>query len=555
MGTTRAEAMAAWQEGKETRRQAAREAGQGDRPSGFRVRAWRRAGVFGAEAVQRVERLLTDLLKAVPGDSDADATVAAARVVVRTNLEGEPTPQLVGAVHALLCEASPEHVAQTLLAIHAAHLPWLSPLGTQRLEALVDPSCPPLAVAVRPSLSEDPAGAFALHAALCSGDLGELSDRTMQRIVHWAPLAVLDELIDLGRVTAAYAPWRYRPDADDDERAYLRARLEPEAVEEMQARALGWREAVEHHAFLAGRVEELTPGGCYDLLRRAGEGDSAVLDELEANLTRDAVLELRAVKGGALSGNWPTRMLQDRSLWRLLAALWEPSVPINPARGPFYAYRALCYAHTLILRRDFTKAAAQLERFQDVEVAAEMKREINTMHAYVALQGDDLGRCVELLASVGEDFPAGRANRDLILARVSTLRNERQHPSNPYLELGLPHYHPDWKSRYRELRRASRRLADESAERAEVARLNRAMKRIEEATRADDWSGFFVLPLDPGVLTPSAAPLAVLAPVLPPLVRRTALDDADALRTVRDRALPGLLDTFLAAPRRPDHQI
>lgn len=84
------------------------------------------------------------------------------------------------------------------------------------------------------------------------------------------------------------------------------------------------------------------------------------------------------------------------------------------------------------------------------------------------------------------------------------------------------------------------------------AQLNSAMKRIRDAERDEDWSGFFVLPLDLDVFElPDEVPVT-LVPPLTPLTRRTASHSPEGLGLVRQRAVADLLPHLLNAPRRPD---
>jgi len=79
------------------------------------------------------------------------------------------------------------------------------------------------------------------------------------------------------------------------------------------------------------------------------------------------------------------------------------------------------------------------------------------------------------------------------------------------------------------------------------------MKSIREADQQDDWSDFFVLPLDADLSRlPEEIPVS-LVPPLAPLERRTAAASPADLELVRQRAIADLLPSLLNAPRRPDH--
>jgi hypothetical protein len=399
----------------------------------------------------------------------------------------------------------------------------------------------------RPSVSEDASGAFALHHALCHDELATLPRTACARLLPWAPLGTVDDLIDAGMVTRDDEPWELR--ADQWEQGYLRARLAPELVDRHTADAIGWQQFLQRQRFLDGEWTGDEDEGLYVLLQRAAEGDTSVLKELEYVLPRDLVLRLRHIKDGALTGNWEPDVLADRGLWRLMSALWEPKAAVQPRRSAFHALAALRHAYDSICAGDLKRARAQVNRFLDYEDGDPLQNaEAWNMSAYLALLDEDLDSALIALTRVVGYQPAAEPNLDLVKRRQAKPRNDRPHPSNPYLELGLPHQSAVWKQRYRDLRRE---FADE---REEAARLNRAMRRIQQAEQCEDWSDFFVLPLGKTVFSlPDDLPVSLVPPV-EPMSRRTPNHDSGDAGIVRRRAVAGLLPTLLNAPRRPDHQ-
>lgn len=354
-------------------------------------------------------------------------------------------------------------------------------------------------------------------------------------------LGVLDDLIEAGVLESGQQPWTLR--ADPGEQGYLLARLAPEETDAALARSLGWDEPGDREAFLAGEPFQPEPGSLYDLLLRVTDGETDVLKELETLLPRELVLRLRKVREGAVTGSWEPEMTADRGLWRLMASLWEPKAAINPARGPFYALVALRHAYDLICQGEYKKAQAQVDKLVDQEKSAEALN----MFAYLALLADDLDWAYASPARAAQTDRRVENNLALLERRRATRRNDREQPANPYLVLGLPNKSEHWKHQWRERRRADRGDLDLAAE------ANWAKRRIEQAERSEDWSDFFVLPLDPDSLRIPTVRTRSLAPPTSAMPRRTEPGAAVDLTAVRDRAVAGLLPTLLTAPRRPDH--
>lgn len=545
---TRAEMVEAWRERRSARRSATI-TDPGGVVDGFALRKWRRAGVFGAVAVARVEGMLRGLLESMDAE---DETLRWGADTIRACLDGQPTPQLLPAVKALLEAAEPgRDVTQTvavLSVVHEVGLPWLSPTGERRL-AVIAGAVPVADVGADDlprGVEGDPTGAFALQQALTRRNLDELTTNHLGAIIPWAPLGIIDDLIEAGVLDRSHKAWTLRADAD--EQNYLLARLAPEKTDAALASSLGWDEPGEREAFLAGEPLQPAPGSLYDLLLRVTDGEADVLKELDELLPRELVLRLRKVRDGSMTGSWDPDIPTDRGLWRLMCSLWEPRAAVNPARGPFYALVALRHAYDLICQGERKKAQAQVDKLVDHEGApAEHAAEAWNMFAYLALLDDDLDLAYVSLARVARIDRRVEENLALLERRRATKRNDRDQPANPYLELGLPHKSEQWKHQWRERRRADRDDLDLAAQ------ANWAKRRIEQAERSEDWSDFFVLPLDPTSLRlPMVRPRS-LTPRPTAMPRRTTHRAAADLATVRGRAIADLLPTLLSAPRRPDH--
>ncbi|WP_053678788.1 hypothetical protein [Streptomyces sp. XY66] len=544
---TRAEMVEAWRTRRAARRTAALTAA-GEAVDGFALRKWRKAGVFGAEAVARVEAVLRELLASADTE---DESLRWGADTIRACLDGQPTAQLLPAVKALLEAAEPAqrvaHGAAVLSVVHEAGLPWLSLAGERRL-AVIAGAVPTSELGPDDASSgkQDPAGAFALQRALVDVRLDQLTARQVAAALPWAPLGILDDLIDAGVLDRGHHPWKVRASAQ--EQHYLLARLAPEKINADLADSLGWAEPREREAFMAGELVDPDPGTVYDLLLRVADGEPEVLKALEGLLPRDLVLRLRKVRDGGITGSWAADIPADRGLWRLMCALWEPRAAVNPARGPYYALVALRHAYDLICQGERKRAQAQVDKLVDHEGAqAGDAAEAWNMFAYLALLDDNLDLAYVSLARVARTDRRVEANLALLERRRETRRNDRDQPANPYLVLGLPHKSEQWKHQWRERRRADRDNLDLAAQ------ANWAMRRIEQAERTEDWSDFFVLPLDPAALQlPTQRPTSLIPP-LTPMPRRTAPGAATDFAVVRDRAMADLLPALLTAPRRPDH--
>ncbi|MGW3977182.1 hypothetical protein [Streptomyces mirabilis] len=536
--------------------------------SGFVQRKWRWLGVGGGEAVEAVLAMLTETAAAtgMPG---------AERAVLTQALEGDPDREnLLPAVHAGLSLLPPESVLGHLRSLWATGVRWLNEAGLERCRVLCS-TAPSLDLVSKRSRVVSGGPAFSLFATAATRGAIPVPNRFLDELLSWAPLSVIDDLVDHGGLLAEDAPWARR---DEREGLYLRARLAPAKVTGEQAERLGWQAYLRRRSFLRG--ETLTrqePDDVWDLLYDVVmDGDVAALDALDAALPRPQQIELRNLKSGALSGQWEPRMTEDLGLWLLMSTLWRPREPVDAGRSPFYARVALNRAYDLVKAGELEAAERQAHSLtrgsaSDRKIPAELVQEAYAIAAYVAV-----GQSEQLDAASGPDKPFdSTARRDKLLGTAAeyaekaathggavaernlrlfrawreTRKNDRAPFSNPFLEIGLHHGADGWEERCREIFRQCEGDARAQSD------LNMAEERIRGALRGDaGWDVFYQLPLDRSrYVVPSQVPKHLVPPV-EALPRRTPVTSGGELEAIRARAAVELLDDFrTTAPRLDRH--
>ncbi|MBW8483947.1 hypothetical protein [Actinomadura parmotrematis] len=503
--------------------------------------AWALLGVQGTDTVDAIRSALRPLVTELPPGSGHGAVLHGA-------LTGPPSIDLPEALRVTLAELPPAQLVANLVVLGQAGVPWFSELGLIRAMLLAEERPTVQAVGRLPEALLSGSAAWRRYLAVL-GHPVRLTGGELAESCAALPLSLVDDLIDNGQVGAGDRPWERR--ADPREADYLAARLVPDQITSAQAAALGWPEAVSRHAYLAGAVE--TGDAVLDALAALYEGDNSDLFELRAALPAEQQANLRAVLDGVPVGRWPAWVTADRGLWRLLAAQWSAQAAadgdrdrwMDPRASDFHLWNAFRSAHERIVRGDLAGAVRQSDALSAFSAAEEPPAlydlEIRNLRAYLMQrpQGPEhrsgrLDLAVELLDA---DHPVISANRRLVEARLETPVNERESWENPFFVLGLTHGDPAWNERWRALTVEHRDDVDESA------RINDAWRRIHDAVGA---SGFFALPVEPGVIDVPAERSAVLVPSLAPLARRTATDESD-LAPVRAGAAADLLDEFGAA--------
>lgn len=516
------------------------------------MRKWRWLGVNGDDAVRAVLEVLDELQKATVGpDADRDGHH---KEQLRKAIEGSPeVDALLPAVGALLKESTPTDVLRHLRTLHAAGVEWLNPEGTGRQAVICSPAPSLLLTRSSRSLTGEPA--YSLFSSVAMGGAVPVPRRMLPGVLPWAPLPVIDDLIEHGGILPEDTPWAYRADS---EAIYLRARLVPGQMTPDEARALQWTPFLRRADFLSGR-ELYTDGpytdgppDVYDMLLDVSVGDATHLQELDAALPDAQRIQLRNLKAGSIEGNWPRNFLEDRGLWALMSTLWDPQSTVDPRLSDFHAWTAIRRAYDLVIEGRVEEAGQQATAFDrppkpGKTLPPSMLPEALNLAAYAALAREDLQDAERLMERMTALTDEAAGNLRLIRMWRATPKNTRAPLTNPYLELGLPHGSADWETRYRELVREWR------LDTVKYARLNLIRGRLDEARRHETGDGvFFRLPLDHSVYeAPDDVPHS-LVPPLEPLPRRTPATSGAEMEAVRARAAVEILQDFRTTPPRLD---
>ncbi|MFZ4207381.1 hypothetical protein ACOZE4_21435 [Streptomyces griseoincarnatus] len=526
--------------------------------TGFGRRKWRWLGVNGDEAIDAVLVMLRDFVEAPTLTEDQQQTLERA-------VAGTPNREtLLPAVRAGLATLEPEVVLGHLRSLWAAGVRWLNERGSERCRILCS-TAPGIELLGTRSHAVSGGQAFSLFATAATRGAIPLPNSVLARVLPWAPLSVIDDLVDHGGLLAEDEPWQARA---EDEALYLRARLAPGTVGPQDAERLDWQDMLRRRAFLADEtILRREPEDVWDLLYDVvRDVQLPSLDALDAVLPRAQQIQLRDLRSGALVSQWDGDSLRDRGLWKLMAALWRPSTTVDPRRSEFYALVALNRAYDLLKSGDLDGARHQAEAFtrerkQGSSLPGELMDEAYTIAAYVtAVTSLDAGSdwaareqlaLAETYAERAAENGGPVAERNLMHVRAwrATPKNKRGMMTNPFLEIGLNHGAEGWERYCRVLFREHEEQGDQAAQ----ARLNLAQDRIDEAARNEaGFDVFFRLPLDRARYElPDAVPKR-LVPPLEPMARRTALTSGADLESIRALAAVELLDDFRSTPPHLD---
>ncbi|KOV34707.1 hypothetical protein AB0420_24265 [Streptomyces caelestis] len=528
--------------------------------TGFAQRKWRWLGVNGGEAVDAVLAMLRDIAEAPTLTDDQRETLDRA-------IAGTPDREtLLPAVRAGLAALEPQGVLGHLRSLWAVEVRWLNEPGSKRCRILCS-TAPGLELVGTRSHAVSGGPAFSLFATAATRGAIPLPNAVLAQVLTWAPLSVLDDLVDHGGLLADDEPWQAR---DAEEALYLRARLAPNSIGPQEAERLGWHGMLRRRAFLADEtIMRQEPEDVWDLLYDVvRDVQLASLDALDAALPRAQQIQLRDLRSGALVGQWDGDTVRDRGLWKLMAALWRPTMTVDPRRSEFYALAALNRAYDLLKSGDLDGARRQAESFtrgwkSGSSLPVGIMDEAYTIAAYATAvtspeAGNDRAAREQLVLAEAYAEKAAEngdplAKRNLAHVRTwrATPKNKRGPMTNPFLELGLDHGAEGWERHCRDLFRRYEYEKDQSSQ----ARLNQAEDRIHEAARHESgYDVFFQVPLDRARYElPDTVPRR-LVPPLEPMARRTALTSGADLESIRALAAVELLDDFRSsAPHLDRH--
>lgn len=526
--------------------------------TGFGRRKWRWLGVNGDEAIDAVLVMLRDIVEA-PALPDGQ------RETLNQAVAGTPDREnLLPAVRAGLATLEADAVLGHLRSLWAAGVRWLSERGSERCRILCS-TAPGIELVGTRSHAVSGGPAFSLFATAATRGAIPVPNAVLERVLSWAPLSVLDDLVDHGGLLAEDEPWRARA---EDEALYLRARLAPHSISPQDAERLDWQHMLRRRAFLADEtIVRQEPEDVWDLLYDVvRDAQLPSLEALDAALPRAQQVQLRDLRSGALVGQWDGETLRDRGLWKLMAALWRPTTTVDPRRSRFYALVALNRAYELVKSGDTEEARHQVESFvrerkQGPSLPADLMDEAYTIAAYVTAVRSpeaDSDRAAREQLALAETYaekaaengdPVAERNLAHVRAWRSTPKNKRGMMTNPFLEVGLEHGAEGWERHCRTLFREYEEQGDQAAQ----ARLNHAQDRIDEAARHEaGFDVFFRVSLDRDRYElPDAVP-GRLVPPLEPMARRTTLTSGADLESIRARAAVELLDDFRSTPPHLD---
>ncbi|GBQ03680.1 hypothetical protein SSP531S_51550 [Streptomyces spongiicola] len=528
-------------------RQEERRRGRGSgAASGFARRKWRWLGVGGDEAIAAARGLLTEILESAQLPATQHATIERA-------LEGSPDREtLLPAVHKGLSVLPADSVLLHLEELWATGVRWLTAAGADRCRVLC--STPGREPVTGRSHAVSGGPAFSLFVSAATRGAVPVPTRFLPELLPWAPLSVIDDLVDHGGLLPEDRPWAVRAAGEG---TYLRARMVPATVTPADAEALGWQSFLRRRDFLAGGTPvRQEPEDVWDLLYDVlVAGDPSCLGALDSALPRAQQIELRDLRSGALNGQWKPDVLGDRGLWTLMHELWKPQEHVDPGRSEFHALVALNRAYGLLKAGDPESAARQALPFlpgagRPRAIPAQLVPEAYTIAAYAAAVNGTLDQAEEYAveAALSSDA-AAQSNLELVRTWQRTTRNNRGPVTNPFLDVGLDHGSADWEPHCREIFRMCK--GDQEGE----SRLNEAEDRIRTAQRhGSGFDEFFRVPLDRSRLRIPSAVSHRLVPPLEPLPRRTGPTSGTELEAIRARAALELLDDFrTTAPHLDRH--
>jgi len=363
----------------------------------------------------------------------------------------------------------------------------------------------------------------------------KLGVERQRQLLGSLPLPVVDDLIDAGRISAEAVP------EDGEHHLYLLARLAPGRLDREELVALGWEEALLRREFYA----------------RLARGDVQVLEQAEAltGKQRRLAAALQAVRR---TGDVPVKLVRYEWLWPALERL-APTATLNRPEHKPYArwlllrrtFWAIREAHRARLHGDEHRYRLMLQTAWDNAASLQGSRSIVGWEARNALaylmvvragHNPHYDDALDVLApapgqALEEDELPQEARLRLATNReiLRTLKEQRKgFPMlNPYAVLGVPDGHPQWKERWRQLRR--------SLDADGQAHANAAKDAIQALERGRAALAPFTFPLMPEKWANPQPDERELAEGLAPLPRRTRPATPAEVELPRERAAQGIV--------------
>lgn len=480
-----------------------------------------------------------------PNERSQQALDAVHAVADAARAAGHPATQLEESMRSTTVEALAPAVVRAVLPLppvqavsllwrsHRAGLAVLSEHQAARAEALLNRN--PGTVAGEDDEDPDMTAAWQLFVDHERSRYLRLDQEGQRRLLLHLPLPVVDDLIDAKRVSPQAVP-------DDGERhLYLLARIAPWQVSRDELMVLDWHEELARREFKA----------------RLARGDVRALQDLDA-LHGEQHRLATALQDVRLTGEIPPELAGQRWLWPALERL-APNAAINFREHKPYAQwlvvrrilRAIRQAHHARLRGDDQKYHVMLQTAEECATLLQASRAIAGWEARNALaylkvlrsghspQYDNAlnilspstGRALSDTALPQEAQRVLTRNREIL----DTLKeqNKNVHILNPFAVLGVADKFPDWKERWRELRKS----LDADGE----AQVNEAKDAIQAWERGRAPVALFALPLLPEKWANPRSDDRTTGQDARPMARKTSPPTADEREFARRNAAEGII--------------
>ncbi|MGW4227791.1 hypothetical protein ACWEF9_00640 [Streptomyces sp. NPDC004980] len=494
--------------------------------------------------------------------------------LVRAGRAADPEASLVADVCGLLSDTAPLTALKHLVELAACGLPVLGEDQRTRAEALCSGRLP------APAVDPDPVDAWQLHLEAVEADgHATLSTAAWQRLVERLPLAVVDDLIDGGRLRRQLGTHTWP--VQSGRVRHVTARLSPEQLGDTEVAALDWEDEECRRILRSGGGVEAIEGrhDQWSLRSVLLGGDVSVLDDVEAFPDRmpddlaGLVSSLQEVRRGGPVGR---QLGQDRSLFGLLEDC-VPSGVLISGRTDFHYWAGTRRMHRLLddvhwvmacepermqdALRATTQQALAVRNNESRGPAGKADREARAVQAYLSFlvagpnDKDRFDRGIGLLEDVLKRGGTRRGGVDgeerRHMASLSELLQSLRQGSkpqavlNPYLALCVEHGSAEWRQGWRDLRG---QVAPDRLEYINGAKDR--VQRIETARRlGQEPEAVYVLPLNERFLWVPGVRNNILQPDPQPMERRTGASNEEEQQWTANEAAREIIGRCAAGSR------